>query len=75
MTSFSGSLLFIFLVQNQIVLFGFQEDETRKNPFDLDIAFHSLPLRTKVEILYDLCDFRLDGDEVQDTLKVSSGLC
>ena len=48
-----------------------QEDHKRKNPFDKDVAFHSLPLRTKVEILYDLCDFRLDGDEVQEVLKVS----
>ncbi|CAG7724349.1 unnamed protein product [Allacma fusca] len=46
-----------------------EEDHSRKNPFNKDVAFHSLPLRTKVEILYDLCDFRLDGDEVQEVLK------
>jgi len=47
---------------------------TRKNPFDSDVAFFSLPLRTKVEILNDLCDFRLDADDIAELLKVYEGI-
>ncbi|CAH0578178.1 unnamed protein product [Chrysodeixis includens] len=45
------------------------QETSRYNPFNTDIDFQFLPLRTKVEILYALCDFRLDGDDVFDSFK------
>ncbi|XP_045784196.1 uncharacterized protein LOC123880244 [Maniola jurtina] len=45
------------------------QDTGRFNPFNTDIDFQFLPLRTKVEILYALCDFRLDAEDVFDLFK------
>lgn len=41
----------------------------KSNPFNTDIDFQFLPLRTKVEILYALCEFRLDSEDVTDLFK------
>lgn len=45
------------------------QEEKRKNPFDSDVDFRFLPLRTKVEILHFLCDCRLEADDVMEVLK------
>ncbi|XP_059055199.1 uncharacterized protein LOC131849204 isoform X2 [Achroia grisella] len=45
------------------------QDTGRYNPFNTDIDFQFLPLRTKVEILYALCDFRLEAEDVFDLFR------
>lgn len=45
------------------------QDEKQKNPFNSDVDFRFLPLRTKVEILHFLCDCRLEADDVMEVLK------
>lgn len=44
-------------------------ESNRTNPFNTDIDFQFLPLRTKVQILHALCDFRLDSEDVLESLK------
>ncbi|XP_035708926.1 mucin-12 isoform X2 [Folsomia candida] len=49
---------------DEITTSNYQEGSTKDNPFETDAAFHSLPVSIKVKILYDLCDFRLDNEDV-----------
>ncbi|KAF5282395.1 hypothetical protein FQA39_LY17592 [Lamprigera yunnana] len=68
------------LPNNEISTFNYQmflrrlfrekcKEHDRYNPFNTDIDFQLLPLRTKVDILHALCDFRLDADDVLEQLK------
>lgn len=68
------------LPNNEISTFNYQmflrrlfrqkcQEHDQYNPFNTDIDFQLLPLRTKVDILHALCDFRLDADDVLDRLK------
>lgn len=68
------------LPNNEISTFNYQmflrrlfrqkcQEYKRDNPFNTDIDFQFLPLRTKVEILHALCDFRLDAEDVPDDLR------
>ncbi|CAG0886988.1 unnamed protein product [Cyprideis torosa] len=53
------------LLQNR-----WQEEENRANPLSNDkMHFKDLPLRTKVEILHALCDFRLESEDVQELIR------
>ncbi|CAH1107566.1 unnamed protein product [Psylliodes chrysocephalus] len=68
------------LPNNEISTFNYQmflrrlfrqkcQEHDQYNPFNTDIDFQLLPLRTKVDILHALCDFRLDAEDVLDQLK------
>ncbi|CAH1123104.1 unnamed protein product [Ceutorhynchus assimilis] len=68
------------LPNNEISTFNYQmflrrlfrqkcQEHDRFNPFNTDCDFTLLPLRTKVDILHALCDFRLDAEDVLDQLK------
>ncbi|XP_037944726.1 uncharacterized protein LOC119677450 [Teleopsis dalmanni] len=39
-----------------------------ENHFDTDVDFQSLPIRNRLQILQDLCHFRLDSNDVQVVL-------
>ena len=55
---------------HDIVKHRWSPDFCRGDPLE-DTPFSELPLRTKVEILYALCDYRLDAVDVFDAVKVS----
>ena len=59
------------LYLRDIVKHRWAGEEGRENPFYQDgMDFRGLPLRTKVELLHALCDYRSDADDAAELLKV-----
>ena len=44
--------------------------DTGDNPIRQKSTFSELTLREKVEVIHSICEYRLDGEDVMDLLKV-----